>query len=64
MNPTTGTRSRPRPTCRKDVTPWPARSSTAATGKPYQNYSEGMEDQIGALGLVLNAIVLFNIHVL
>ncbi|MGI5159038.1 Tn3 family transposase [Microbispora sp. CA-102843] len=29
-------------------------------GQLYQNYQEGMEDQIGALGLVLNAIVLFN----
>ncbi|MFC4016240.1 Tn3 family transposase [Nonomuraea purpurea] len=29
-------------------------------GQLYQNYHEGMEDQIGALGLVLNAIVLFN----
>ncbi|WSA22506.1 transposase [Streptosporangium subroseum] len=29
-------------------------------GQLYQNYQEGMEDQIGALVLVLNAIVLFN----
>jgi TnpA family transposase len=29
-------------------------------GQLYQNYQEGMEDQIGALGLVLNALVLFN----
>ena len=26
----------------------------------YQRYQDGMEDQIGALGLVLNAVVLFN----
>lgn len=29
-------------------------------GQLYQNYQDGMEDQIGALGLVLNALVLFN----
>ena len=29
------------------------------SGQLYQNYHEGMEDQIGALGLVLNALVLF-----
>jgi TnpA family transposase len=29
-------------------------------GQLYQNYHDGMEDQIGALGLVLNALVLFN----
>ncbi|MGW1997778.1 Tn3 family transposase [Embleya sp. NPDC001921] len=29
-------------------------------GQPYQRYQDGMEDQIGALGLVLNALVLFN----
>ena len=29
-------------------------------GQLYQHYEEGMEDQIGALGLVLNALVLFN----
>ncbi|WTP28494.1 transposase [Streptomyces sp. NBC_00203] len=30
------------------------------TGQLYQGYQDGMEDQIGALGLVLNALVLFN----
>jgi TnpA family transposase len=30
------------------------------TGQLYQRYQDGMEDQIGALGLVLNAVVLFN----
>nr|WP_244942777.1 transposase [Streptomyces inhibens] len=30
------------------------------TGQLYQRYQDGMEDQIGALGLVLNALVLFN----
>ncbi|GEB48648.1 MULTISPECIES: Tn3 family transposase [Streptomyces] len=29
-------------------------------GQLYQRYQDGMEDQIGALGLVLNAVVLFN----
>ncbi|MCW2915083.1 MAG: transposase [Actinomycetia bacterium] len=29
-------------------------------GHLYQRYQEGMEDQLGALGLVLNAVVLFN----
>jgi hypothetical protein len=29
-------------------------------GQLYRHYQEGMEDQIGALGLVLNALVLFN----
>ncbi|MFF8653793.1 Tn3 family transposase [Streptomyces huasconensis] len=29
-------------------------------GQLYQRYQDGMEDQIGALGLVLNAMVLFN----
>lgn len=30
------------------------------SGQLYQNYQEGVEDQLGALGLVLNALVLFN----
>nr|WP_258539662.1 Tn3 family transposase [Streptomyces ipomoeae] len=30
------------------------------SGRLYQRYQDGMEDQIGALGLVLNAVVLFN----
>ena len=30
------------------------------TGQLYQRYQDGMEDQLGALGLVLNALVLFN----
>lgn len=29
-------------------------------GQLYQRYQDGMEDQTGALGLVLNALVLFN----
>ena len=29
-------------------------------GQIYQRYREGQEDQLGALGLVLNAIVLWN----
>jgi hypothetical protein len=31
-----------------------------AKGELYQRYREGMEDQLGALGLVLNCIVLWN----
>ncbi|WSU71091.1 transposase [Streptomyces sp. NBC_01102] len=30
------------------------------SGQLYQHYQDGMEDQIGALGLVLNAVLLFN----
>ncbi|MFJ8091802.1 Tn3 family transposase [Streptomyces griseofuscus] len=30
------------------------------SGQLYQRYQDGMEDQTGALGLVLNALVLFN----
>ncbi len=30
------------------------------SGQLYQRYQDSMEDQIGALGLVLNALVLFN----
>ncbi|MGX9891389.1 Tn3 family transposase [Streptomyces sp. NPDC002276] len=30
------------------------------SGQLYQRYLDGMEDQLGALGLVLNAVVLFN----
>ncbi|WP_078500781.1 Tn3 family transposase [Wenjunlia vitaminophila] len=29
-------------------------------GEPHQHYREGMEDQLGALGMALNAVVLFN----
>lgn len=29
-------------------------------GQLYQRYQDGMEDQLGALGLVLNAVVLWN----
>ncbi|GCE02213.1 hypothetical protein EHYA_09990 [Embleya hyalina] len=31
-------------------------------GQLYQRYQDGMEDRIGVLGLVLNALVLFNIR--
>ena len=34
--------------------------SHGKAGQLYQRYQDGMEDQIGALGLVLNALVLFN----
>lgn len=30
------------------------------SGQLYQRYRDGMEDQLGALGLVLHAVVLFN----
>jgi TnpA family transposase len=29
-------------------------------GELYQRYHEGMEDQLGALGLILNRVVLWN----
>ena len=31
-------------------------------GELYQRYHEGMEDQLGALGLILNCVVLWNTH--
>lgn len=31
-------------------------------GMLYQRHADGMEDRLGALGLVLNAVVLFNIR--
>ncbi|MFD7623526.1 Tn3 family transposase [Streptomyces sp. NPDC059802] len=60
-SPATDGRSRCRPTSRRAATRSPGRSSTAGrAGQLYQRYQDGMEDQIGALGLVLNALVLFN----
>jgi hypothetical protein len=38
----------------------PARCSTAPRASCIKRYREGMEDQLGALGLVLNCIVLWN----
>ncbi|MBV1854285.1 transposase [Catellatospora sp. NEAU-YM18] len=44
---------------RNVATPWRARSSTA-TGARSPRRTDGHEDQLGALGLVLNAVVLWN----
>jgi len=46
--------------CRSPGIGWPARSSTANAANSGQRYREGQEDQLGALGLVLNAVVLWN----
>ena len=35
-------------------------SSSTASGASRQRYREGQEDQLGALGLVVNAIILWN----
>ncbi|MGV9306566.1 Tn3 family transposase [Nonomuraea sp. NPDC003727] len=40
--------------------PGPQAHPPGRNGQLYQNYQEGVEDQIGALGLVSNAIVLFD----
>ena len=37
-----------------------AKSSCAAVGELRQRYREGQEDQLGALGLVVNALILWN----
>jgi hypothetical protein len=36
------------------------RRSTGNKGEIYQRYYKGMEDQLGALGLVLNCVTLWN----
>ena len=41
--------------CRKAATSCPARSS-GRNGQLYQRYADGMEHQVSALGLVLNAL--------
>ena len=62
--------SRPRPTCARN-TSWSNDSETFTIElvgaiqhphghEPRQRYREGQEDQLGALGLVLNVIVLWN----
>ncbi|MET8248053.1 Tn3 family transposase [Streptomyces sp. NPDC005202] len=51
-------RSKPRPTSRRVVTH--RKIFHGRAGQLYQRYQDGMEDQIGVLGLVLNALVLFN----
>lgn len=56
----TAARSRCRPTSRRAATRLPGRSFHGRAGQLYQRYQDGMEDQIGALGLVLNALVLFS----
>jgi Tn3 transposase DDE domain len=44
----------------RDGTAWVAPSSTASEAKLRQRYREGQEDQLGAVGLVVNMIVLWN----
>jgi Tn3 transposase DDE domain len=44
----------------KIVINWPELSSTESGGELRQRYHEGQEDQLGALGLVVNIIVLWN----
>ena len=54
-------RSTPRTTARHPVEKeWLQQIFHGRSGQLYQRYQDGMEDQIGALGLVLNALVLFN----
>ena len=43
-----------------DGTNWPKSRSMASRGELRQRYREGQEDQLSALGLVVNAIVLWN----
>jgi Transposase and inactivated derivatives, TnpA family len=54
----TGRRSRACTTCRKAAMTWPGTSSTAAAATCAAPTTRGMEDQLGALGLVLNCITL------
>jgi hypothetical protein len=56
----TGATSKESATSRRDATRSPASSSTARRADLYQRYHEGMEDQLGALGLGLNCVVLWN----
>ena len=56
----TAGRSRACATCRRTATAWPGTSSTAAAANCTEPYHAGMEDQLGALGLVLNCITLWN----
>ncbi|MET8405698.1 Tn3 family transposase [Streptomyces sp900116325] len=58
-SPATGGRSRPRPTSKEGRHALARKIFHGRSGQLYQNYHEGMEDQIGALGLVLNALVVF-----
>ena len=52
--------STPKPPSRNPDTAWPARSSTANEDRSHQAYREGQEDQLGVLGIVVNAITLWN----
>ncbi|MFI6527386.1 Tn3 family transposase [Streptomyces uncialis] len=53
-------RSRCRPTSKKGRHALARKIFHGRAGQLYQRYQDGMEDQIGALGLVLNALVLVN----
>jgi hypothetical protein len=44
----------------RDGTAWVALSSTASGANCVERYREGQEDRLGALGLVVNMIVLWN----
>jgi Tn3 transposase DDE domain len=44
----------------KAGTSWPVLSSHGKRGELRQRYREGQEDQLGALGLVVNAVILWN----
>ena len=44
----------------RDGTAWVALSSTANGANCVERYREGQEDQLGALGLAVNMIVLWN----
>ena len=52
--------SSPNSTAARAGTAWHGRSSTASAANHGQRYREGQEDQLGALGLVVNAVVLWN----
>lgn len=52
--------SRASATCRSSGTRWPPKLFHGKKGEIYQRYYKGMEDQLGALGLVLNCITLWN----
>lgn len=56
----TGARSAPSSTSPRPATASLGRSFSGSAAKLRQHYREGMEDQLGALGLALNAVVLFN----
>ena len=62
MSTTCPTAATPRrsATSKKDAAPFARKVFHGDKGELYQRYHSGMEDQLGALGLVLNCIVLWN----